>query len=230
MATGTGAVSIPFAAVTGHDASDRPTYNEFIPSLMECYEAFMRLMPFGRAHQTHDMSLPVDSSVIRRFWYAFSFEWANLEQKVVEMLDEAFCAFASLNLDAWKLDYLTDPTDPFAGNVCLKVGSVGPLTIAEMEWIAEQMGWVAEFRWLRGDDAEFPGIYSTLYIGLDAAASPSVPAETAMHDETALEEPWVFGEDGVELGPFDTAFYTSLVESVFDKLIAAHNAIDVEIV
>lgn len=219
---GTGAVLIPKQIAVGHFDSARPSYNEWIPSQEDAYQMFLRLLPRGRAFTTHDLSIPRADSPLRQFWYALSELWIDLEQKAVEMVDEAFCLFTREDIDGWLADYvLPDEAAIYdEHNICAKVRRIGALTIEEYQELIEYVGWIIlEIAFLKGSHASFPGVYATLYVNV-SAASPILPEQVTL-DDIIL--------DSHRLDEYSELEAAAQLEGLLDKLVPAHNDIVVEV-
>lgn len=146
----------------------------YCPSIDDCHAMILSLLPKGKAHQTGDAAIRTEDSKLKIFAYALSQEWYELEAKICSTIDEFFCSTTVEDRDVWLEEYgLPDECDPFGNNLCAKVGALGGTTIAYYQELATQLGWTTTMRWLKGDDAEFPGIVSTLHIEIDSQTSPS---------------------------------------------------------
>jgi uncharacterized protein YmfQ (DUF2313 family) len=97
------------------------------------------------------------------------------------------------------------------------VQATGGTSLAYYEGIAEALGWAVDMRWLKGDDAVYPGVVATLFISIDISESDSNWTETRFNN-------WTLGES--RLGDPDT----SLLSCALDRIIPAHCAIAYEVV
>ena len=184
------------------------------PAQDDIYLGLLALLPRGRAWQTHDGSIDRADSVLKSFWYAIAGVVEGVETDICGTFDEFFCATASDDIDLWQEEYgLPDDCDPWGDDVCAKVATLGGTSAAYYMALAEDLGYATEMRWLTGDDAEFPGVHSTLHVVIDTALSAALPSPLTLGI-------WVLGAPGVEgaLGTPDT----SRLECALDRIIPAH--------
>lgn len=191
----------------------------YCPDTDEVFDSLMSLLPRGRAWQTHDATIARETSVLMAFMYGLAaYIKEHVEDDLCQAFDEMFCSTASVDLDLWQQDYgLPDDCDPFGDNLCAKVLAIGGTSLEYYVDIAAQLGWATTMRWLKGDDEEFPGVVSTLFISIDISESDSGWTETRFSN-------WVLGES--RLGSPDT----SALSCALDRIIPAHAAIAYEIV
>jgi hypothetical protein len=146
----------------------------FTPSQEEVFHALMALLPRGRAWQTHDTGIQREDSVLQQLLFGLAAPLAEAESAISAVAAEFFCATASETLDLWMEEYgLPSETDLFGEAVCAKASCLGGGTASYYEAIALLGGWATTMRWLTGDDAEFPGVMSTLHVRVDGANSPA---------------------------------------------------------
>lgn len=155
------------------------TGDDFCPSRGECFGMLMGLLPPGRAWQRHDGAIERRQSVLKSILWAIAGPWYSLEKAICDARDELHCATADVDLDLWYEDFgLPDDCDPLDGDLCAKAAAAGGTSIAYYEEIAARFGFVTAMRFLKGDDATYPGVWATLHVVIDEAASPAVSGIT----------------------------------------------------
>jgi hypothetical protein len=161
---------------------DRPTDTEFCPSADDIFLAIMKLLPRGRAWQTRELTSLSRDTVMKKFLYAISSYWATkLEDLLCRTLNEWFCFASVMDKDAWEADYgIPDECDLYNSDVCAKVSSKPSTSIAPILNLLGQNGYAANARWLKGDDVDYPGVWSTLVVDIDPALSPAYIGSTAL--------------------------------------------------
>jgi len=183
----------------------------------QLYAAIQALMPRGRAWQNHDYVARQDS-VMQSLLWVIAGEFAYMEAAVCSMIDEYFCQTTDADRDLWLEEFgLPDACDVFGTNLCAKVAAYGDTSPEYYTALAAELGWVADIRWLTGDDPEFPGVISTLHVIIDVGNSPAIAPEAAV-ENAEVEEAFV--------GDPDT---TSLICSL-DGIIPAEAAITYEFI
>lgn len=186
---------------------------EYCPDRDECFQMFMSLLPRGLAWQDGGGIVAREDSVLQSFWYAIAGPWTDLESAICSQFNELFASTADGDLDLWFAEYgMLEGIDPFGLNLRAKVAATGGTRIEYYQDLAVALGWSTQMRWLKGDDPEFPGVWSTLYVLIDTTTSP------ALGDILDMEN-WVIGESA--LGGADV---TDLI-SILNKLIPAHTEI-----
>ncbi|MCI0551954.1 MAG: hypothetical protein L0287_13460 [Anaerolineae bacterium] len=178
----------------------------YCPTVEETMQMFLSLLPRGKAW------VAPDDTVMQAFWEGVAQTWTELiEDNICSAYEELFASSTSDNIDLWLEEYgMADGTDPFGSNLQAKVKATGGTQIDYYEGLALDLGWVTEMRWLKRNDDQFPGFYSTLYIEVDLSASPA--ADDAIH----LGGGWVIG-----LTPLGTPDVDELVLAL-DEIIPAH--------
>jgi hypothetical protein len=176
------------------------------------------LFPEGPAWQTMDATVERDVSIMQQLIYAMGKVVYDFEYACYDTLSEFFCATTNDDLDAWFADYgLPDECDPFGTNLCAKVQFNGGVTLQYYENLIAELGWQADLRWLKGNDPEFPGVVSTLYVKIDLAASSGHLA-------------WLdFSNWEIGIGALGEPDQTDLI-CALERAIPAHCAIMSEIV
>lgn len=148
--------------------------NDHQPTRADCYEMLLALAPSGRAWQSNEAAGVRTGSVIKRFWYAVAGPWFALEGAISATLAEWSPATTARDRDLWLADFgLPDRCDPAGDDLATKVAALG--SAQEVDWpaLAEKLGIVATFRYLKGDpaDPDLPGVRATLLVKVDGAAS-----------------------------------------------------------
>lgn len=171
------------------------------------------LLPPGKAWQNHDASIAREDSVMKSFFYGLSQSFLDVETAICSAWNELFCSTAEIDLDLWLEDYgLPDETDPLGINLCAKVSAEGGTTTAYYEGLASFLGWSTEMRWLKGDDLEYPGVVSTLFVLIDITTSEAAGEITDLGN-------WEIG-----LSPLGFPDPETLI-AFLEKLLPAHCAI-----
>lgn len=220
---GTGGITLPAITASGYFDSARPTQNEFIPTESDACLMFMKLMPRGRAYGTHDLASGPGSSAIWQFWCALATEWVVVERMVVDMVDEAFCAYSITDRDGWKADYLLpDEEDVYGDDVCAKVYRPNGVNLDEYQRIAEAIGWdILELRFLKGDDDDYPGVVSTLLVRA-SIDSPIIP------EIRFLGIDFILGTS--PLGSVGVPEAVARLTGLYDRIVPAHVDLIIEVV
>jgi len=116
----------------------------FCPEKTEILPQVLRLLPRGRAWQTHE-GLPAEGSVLRRYWSAWSALLAFATERLCALHAEFFCASATETRDLWLAEYgLPDACDPSGGDLCLKVSMQGGTRGEFLEEVAARYGFDIE--------------------------------------------------------------------------------------
>jgi len=191
----------------------------YVPTQDEIADMLLTLLPPGRAFQRFGSFVPREASTLKQLIHAIAGVWHDLEVALGKVIDEYSPSTATTTLDQWFEDYaLPDECDPFAANLPAKVAARGGVSPADYQELAAQLGWITTMRWLTGYDPVYPGVRSTLYVGI-STASPAVST-------------WPFAQVGIaqvgvaRLGTPDT----TLLICALDRLIPAHTAIISEFV
>jgi hypothetical protein len=152
-----------------------PSDYTFCPNHDDCFLAFMQLMPKGTAWDNTELSYE-RGSVIRQFMSALALSWLHFEDAMCISLDEWICRTSDEDIDMWARDYgVPDACDIYNMNLCAKVehASGGPPDAQYLLDLLSANGYVATGRWLKGSDAEFPGVYSTFRVVINTTLSPA---------------------------------------------------------
>jgi len=186
----------------------------------EAFAVLRRLLPQGRAWQSHDASIGRDVSVLQQVLHAMAGPMAEMDVAATAMVDEFYCATASADLDLWLVDYgLPDDCDPFSNSLCDKVLFNGGVSLAYYRQLVMAAGWSVSLRWLHGTDPEFPGVYATLHAVIDPFNSPAVTDGAAILDGT-----WTLPDQHLAvISPED-------VVCLLDRIIPAYCAITYEVI
>jgi uncharacterized protein YmfQ (DUF2313 family) len=186
----------------------------YMPTQDQIAEMLFSLLPPGRAFQQYGSYVDRSDSVMKRLFYAIAETWYKMEVKLAQLMDEMSPGTAESTLDLWWEDYgLPDECDPFANDLAAKVSARGGTSAAYYQDIANSLGWTTTMRWLTGSDATYPGVRSTLYVGI-SLASPAITNFQAAQVGIA--------QVGVcRLGEPDTG----QILCVLDRLMPAHAAI-----
>jgi uncharacterized protein YmfQ (DUF2313 family) len=186
----------------------------YVPTRDECADMLLSLMPPGRASQRFGAYVIRNNSQLKRLLYALSGAWYDLEVSMGQLINEYSPATATQNLDLWKEDYgLPNACDPFGDNLVTKVGTTGGSSIQYYTDLATALGWHVDMRWLTGYDPVYPGIRSTLYIGIHSDSPTVAGFPTATVEDSAVEDAIVGDPD------------LTLFLCVMDELLPAHAAI-----
>ena len=137
------------------------------PSKWDLWGQVMRLLPRGRAWQTHEdvyethggavssqvgtfqasvTPLGADTGVERltilgRYWAACAEVVEPLHQRACRLIEEFFCATTDELLAEWHVDYgYPDPCEPY-DTLCAKVAALGGQTCAYIASVAAARGW-----------------------------------------------------------------------------------------
>lgn len=192
----------------------------------EIFRMLMALLPNGRAWQSADGALSYDldantivpGSTLRAFWWAVAGLFIDIETNTNQFRAESFSATVSADADAWLEEYgLPSDDDPYGTDFVTKAQARPTTDPADYAAMLAKLGWVADVRWLRGDDATFPGVFSTLHITVHEA------------DSTALGPVPHYGHDSFHLG--HSALGTpdvNRVKAIMAKMTPAHAVITTE--
>ena len=157
-----------------------PSDHTFCPDHDDCFLAFLALLPRGTAWDNTVLSMD-RGSVIRQFMSALALSWVKFEDAMCISLDEWICSTSDEDIDMWARDYgVPDECDLYNQNICAKVAANGAPTADYLRNLMTQSGYLGEVRWLAGDDVDYPGIYSTLYVIIDKENSPAFAHSTLL--------------------------------------------------
>jgi hypothetical protein len=188
---------------------EKPTDLEECPDAENAYRTFLMLLPRGRAWNTSDVNYERDTN-IKRFWSGIGITWSHLEAALCNSLNEWFCYSSDTDLDLWQLDYgIPDECDLYNASVCNKVQASHSISAEALVTLLQADGYSAEARWLTGDDLEFPGVYSTLYVQVDPYLSTAFTHR--------CQVPFYLGQ-GRRLGTPDA----SQIQCMLERYIPAH--------
>lgn len=132
------------------------------PSLDELTDGVLKLLPRGRAWQTHeglprpgfDPAFNPDAynndgfatssepkSILWQYWRAFAAVLHHLVERACALRNEMFCKTLAEMREEWMVEYgLPDPCDPFP-DLCTKVAAIGGTRCEYYQEIAARMGW-----------------------------------------------------------------------------------------
>lgn len=186
----------------------------------EAFAVLRRLLPQGRAWQSHDAAIGRDVSVLQQALYAMAGPMAAMDEAAVAMADEFYCSTASQDVDLWLLDYgLPDDCDPFSASLCDKVLFTGGVSLGYYEQLVLAAGWSVDLRWLKGNDDTYPGVYATLHAVIDSANSPAVTEGAAI-----LDGSWTLPDKHLAIVTAED------VVCLLDRIIPAYCAITYEVI
>lgn len=184
----------------------------------------MALMPAGRAWQSSEGSISfevdeatvIPGSTLRAFWWAISGPWKDAEDAVGALENEIFAATVSGDKDQW-LEELGLPStdDPYGEDFAAKMRSSAADTPATYQTLLANIGWSTTIRWLTGSDATFPGVFATLYIQVDTAASTAADSASPHVGSPSFR---------VGYSTLGTADITR-VAKIMERIIPAHTAV-----
>jgi hypothetical protein len=185
---------------------------------------FTALLPRGPAWQTDDNTRSADVSTLRQFWAAVATTWQELETQIGNTIGEFFCETSVTDTDWWLLDYgLPNACDPTGATACVVETSGTGQSLTFYQAVASALGYATAMQWVLGGiyvDSifKFPGVYSTLYVQIDSAASSRGFAIITCGT-------WELGDE-MALGVAD---YSGLA-CVLETMVPAHISIIVEII
>lgn len=190
-----------------------------LPSRTQIAGMLHALFPPGRAYQRFDLGGVVrEKSVFKSFLYAVAGPWLDMETIFAQALYEfSPNSMTEITEDLWMEEYgLPDACDPWGSDVAIKATTLGGTSAAYYEGLLSERGYAADMRWLKGHDAEFPGVHSTLHVVLNSSESGPAYQEIDMANWTlntsALGEPDLSG-----------------AICILDEVIPAHCAVTYEI-
>lgn len=194
----------------------------FCPDRDQTFNALLALLPHGRAHQSHDGAITNSESVLRAFWYAIAKPLQELQADICLAVDEFYCSSANKTLDQWHADYgVPDECEAISESLCDRALAIGFVTTAQYVEFAANVGVVLTARFLAGGDAVFPGVYSTLHVVIDSAASDALSTVIAFGVDAAGWELALVPLGGTSSDP---------LLCIFAKLLPAHCALTYTII
>lgn len=157
-----------------------PADVDICPDQEQSYLALFGLLPLGRAWGTSPFSFDLDVNQ-KRFFHGIAGTWSRMEAAICGSLNDWFCFASTDDLDRWATDYgIPDECDLYNASICAKVAAGQPPTADYLLALLEANGYVGNGRWLTGSDVEFPGVYSTFRVVIDASISPAYTDRTVL--------------------------------------------------